>query len=64
MRRTALLAILLSFSLLSGCAVSETLFNVFGDYYSAGGTTREEKKYHYDRQIEKWNNLEQYGAPQ
>lgn len=62
MRRIALLTIMLLFTSLSGCAVHETLFNALGNYYSGGGTTREDKKYHFDRQIEKWENIDKYGT--
>ncbi len=62
MRRIAFLVIIIFFSSMSGCAVHEALFGVLGDYYSGGGTTREEKKYHFDREIEKWENHETYGA--
>jgi hypothetical protein len=47
-----LLAVILGLSLLSGCAVSDALFSVFGDHYTGGGTTWDDKKEHYDRQVE------------
>jgi hypothetical protein len=63
MRRIALLTFIISLLSLSGCTVPEALFSVLGDYYSGGGTTRAEKKYHFDGEIEKWQSYEQYGAP-
>ena len=41
---------------LTGCTVSEALFSVFGDHYSGGGLTREEKQYHYKQQVEASQN--------
>ncbi len=36
----------------SGCSMSDAVFNLFGDNYSGGGTTRLEKKAHYESQLE------------
>ncbi len=52
MRTAVILTCLALLSACTGCAVSDMLFAVFGDHYSGGGTTREEKKYHFDRQVE------------
>ena len=30
------------------------MFNVFGDNYTGGGTTKQEKKWHYDGVKEDW----------
>ena len=53
MRKTVVLASLLFLPMLSGCAVSDMLFAVFGEeHYTGGGYTREEKKHDVDRHIE------------
>ncbi len=46
---------------LVGCNEYNALFTVLGDYYSGGGTTRQEKEYHYEQQIEAWNDYDKYG---
>jgi hypothetical protein len=52
MKRAAILAGLVILTMLAGCAVSDVLFSVFGDHYSGGGTTRADKEYHYNQQLE------------
>ena len=63
MRKIALLVVLMTIPFVAGCAMSDALFSVFGDYYSDGGTTPAEKKYHYDRQVDAWDNYDRYGTP-
>ena len=52
MRKLLHITCLLLVSTLTGCAISDVVFSAFGDHYTGGGTTRAEKKYHYDQQIE------------
>jgi|GEM_PF-4376023 len=52
MRKTIACNCLFVLTLLTGCAMSDTVFNLFGDHYTGGGTTRAEKRHHYDQQIE------------
>jgi len=40
---------------LQGCAISDLVFCVFGDHYTGGGTTKFEKQWDYDRQVETAN---------
>lgn len=65
MRKNILLAALLLLPpfFAAGCAMSDALFMALGDYYSAGGETRAEKKYHFDRQVEAARNYESWGGP-
>jgi hypothetical protein len=42
--------------MLAGCTVSDALFEVFGNHYTGGGYTREEKEYHYNEQVEAHRN--------
>ena len=37
---------------LTGCTCYDAMFNVFGDSYSAGGTSRAEKEYDYNQKID------------
>ena len=61
MSKRTLLSFLLLLPTLTGCAISDTLFEVFGDHYTGGGYTRAEKEYHYNQQVEasreyaRWN---------
>jgi hypothetical protein len=51
MRIRLILALCLLLS--SGCSViPDALFSVFGGNYTGGGTTRAQKREHYDRQVE------------
>ena len=38
----------------SGCSFYDAMFSVFGDHYSGGGETRQEKKWHYQQTQEDW----------
>jgi len=48
---------------LAGCCAYDVLFGVFGDYYSGGGTTREEKRLDYENQIERFQQYDPAGSP-
>lgn len=52
MRKSLLIICLVLLPLLAGCSMSDMLFTAFGDYYSAGGDSREEKYYDYSRRVE------------
>ncbi len=52
MRRLFLLAGLCGALVANGCAVKDTLWDVFGGAYTAGGPSAEERRLHYDRQFE------------
>ena len=52
MRKAVILACLCLLPVASGCSMLDALFSVFGDHYSGGGYTREEKQYHYNQQVE------------
>ncbi len=43
---------LLLVSVCAGCALSDAIFCVFGDSYSAAGPSWDDKKRHYDSQVE------------
>lgn len=58
MLKHRLLACFALLPLLSGCSVSDAMFNVFGDHYSGGGYTRAEKEYHYNQQVEASRNYD------
>ena len=50
--RKAIILICLCLLPATGCSMSDALFSVFGDHYSGGGYTREEKQYHFNQQVE------------
>jgi len=52
MPRVFLAACLLSLPICSGCALSDAIFCVFGDSYSAAGPSWDDKQRHYDAQVE------------
>jgi len=52
MPRLFLAACLLLLPACSGCALSDTIFWVFGDSYSAAGPSRDDKYRHYNSQVE------------
>jgi len=52
MKRNLMIVGLLLLSMGTGCTVSDALFGMFGSHYSGGGTSREEREYHYHRQVE------------
>jgi len=52
MRKSLILTCLCLLPAVTGCSMSDALFSVFGDHYSGGGYTREEKEYHYNQQVE------------
>jgi hypothetical protein len=43
--------------IISGCTLSDALFSAFGGYYTEGGYTREEKRYHYQGQVDESRRL-------
>lgn len=51
MKRIILLALFVLLCTSPGCTVSDALFGVFGDGYTGGGSTWEEKKYDYDQRV-------------
>jgi len=51
MRKAIILTLFVMLPALTGCTVSDALFAVFGDHYSGGGYTREEKEYHFNQQV-------------
>ncbi|MFN3150322.1 hypothetical protein [Bremerella sp.] len=51
MKRIILLALFVLLCMSPGCTVSDALFGVFGDGYTGGGSTWEEKKYDYDQRV-------------
>jgi hypothetical protein len=56
MRKIGHIACLLFLPMLTGCAVSDVLFEVFGDHYTGGGYTRADKEYHYNQRVEASQN--------
>jgi hypothetical protein len=56
MKRKLMVVGLLLLSMGTGCTVSDALFGLFGDHYSGGGTTREERQFHYRQQVEASQN--------
>jgi len=52
MPKKALIAMLLLAPAISGCAVTDAIFALFGDSYSAAGPSLAEKRQHYDDSIE------------
>ena len=40
----------------SGCSLHDALFSAFGKHYSGGGTTRTEKRAHYENEVDSWND--------
>ena len=52
MRRLLMIAVLCALPCLTGCALNDFIFALFSDSYSAGGDSYQEKKNHYDAQIE------------
>jgi hypothetical protein len=52
MRKAALTAILLILPALSGCAMSDVLYDLFGHGYSNGGTTDVTRRDDYDRRVQ------------
>jgi hypothetical protein len=62
MRNSIRLMVVALLPALVGCSMYDVLFAGLGRYYSGGGTTRAEKQYDYDRQIEAWQDHAQYGT--
>jgi hypothetical protein len=52
MRRMLVIALLCALPLLSGCALNDFIFELFSSSYSAGGESYQERRNHYDAQIE------------
>jgi len=52
MKPISLVGVLIILATSTGCTVSDALFSVFGDHYSGGGYTWEDKHYDYDRKLE------------
>jgi hypothetical protein len=52
MKTFRFLACLFLLPAISGCAMSDAVFAVFGDHYSDGGYTRADRKYHFEQQLE------------
>jgi len=52
MHRVLLAACLMLFPACSGCALSDAIFCLFGDSYSAAGPSWDDKQRHYDSQVE------------
>ena len=57
MRKWHLCVVLAVLCGLPGCA--SWPFDLFSDYYSAGGTSDQEKRRHYDEQVARWSNHSQ-----
>jgi hypothetical protein len=51
MRKAVLLLVLIGAPPTSGCALSDLLFDIFGDAYSAGGSTDAERQVHYEDRV-------------
>jgi hypothetical protein len=62
MRKSVLTAILIALPLLSGCAWSDVFYNLFGDAYSAGGTTDTTRRDDYDRRVEESKQTPLYSS--
>jgi hypothetical protein len=62
MRKSALSAIVIVLPLLSGCAWSDVFYNLFGDAYSAGGTTDTTRRDDYDRRVEESKQAPLYSS--
>lgn len=62
MRTTILTLCLAVLPACVGCSMSDFLFAAMSDHYSGGGTTWQEKKYDYDRQVEAAANYQKYGS--
>jgi len=54
MRKLTSLALMVCLSSLAGCSLYDQMFDVFGRHYTAGGANQYEKKWEYDRQVERW----------
>ena len=52
MPRTALILILLAQPLLTGCALTDLAFALFGDAYSAGGDSDEARQLDYNSRVQ------------
>jgi hypothetical protein len=58
MRRLLFAMLLVSLACTSGCTVYDMMFGVFGNHYSGGGTSWDEKQSDYNE------HLRAYGADQ
>ena len=47
----------------SGCAIKDALWTVFGDGYTAGGATSQERRLHYEKQTEGWGAAHSHYDP-
>ena len=54
MRKCLAIALIVFLPSLVGCSLYKQMFDVFGNHYTAGGTSQYEKKWDYDRQVERW----------
>ena len=52
MQKAVALTWLLLLPALSGCALSDAIFSLFGDSYSAAGPSWDDKQRHYESQVE------------
>ena len=52
MARNHLAALLILLPFLSGCSLSDAFWNVFDGYYTEGGYTSADRRYHYEQQVE------------
>lgn len=58
MRKSVVFALVASLSTSTGCSIYDFAFGLFGDHYSAGGTSEAEKRLHYDREDERWQSYD------
>jgi hypothetical protein len=54
MRRIAILCVWVTLLCSTGCTIYDALFGACGTYYS-NGSSRAERQYNYDRDVERWN---------
>jgi hypothetical protein len=52
MRKAILVLALVGAPLTTGCALSDLFFSIFGDAYSAGGSTDAERQLHYEDRVQ------------
>lgn len=62
MRRLAAILAVSFLLATSGCSLHQWVFEALGSHYSEGGVSREERRLHYQQEVEKWDGYQKYGT--
>ena len=61
-RRALLVVVLLALPMVSGCSLADWMFAAFGDAYSGGGPSEDDRYRDFDSRVEASQNAAAYGT--